>query len=607
MTNKKFFCGREFPCSNSFPTRIVNYLPKSNLNSYNRNLNLLFICDLGLNRSKTAALLFSKNYNTDYLGLYNPFISYLHIENKLRWANLIFVMEQKHLETIREKFPKIYQEQKEKMFNLDVPDVYIRNQQKLKNILKEKIDLVLTNLFSPSNYEIMKNNSLYYNNAYKSLVTEKEIELMTKKTRYNPSTKSFNYLRPVVFIDLQELRQPFLAQGMEPNYSMLLKEIKQTEDQEVDFRIYASKFGDLSITQKNFFRQLEDLGFKVITRDCRISLENENLMVGKSIVIEKGTDVSLAIDMISLAYRDIFKSCYIITEDYEGKYQGVIDLVRKELDKNVIPLYSSEFLTSGINRDILTNTKRLFGQLLTEWPDLYNFQEKALNDLKYYAYSFSNSVSNQIKHRVYLDYRNVEKSLLDYNRENKLNLTVFESLNLVKEYIWSEINENQEELNTEIELCAFLGTYPPYAENSRLLEQNNLIGNLDVEGKLKMKIITKTGTIDETNTLREIGVDILMAGNIIYDAYRKIKGTSKPLFKSLYVLSNDADFLPVYEKLIDLNSNFKVLMFQKNSPENVVDIIQPHLKWIEDILSENLPEHLKHFKDYKRSQRNKKN
>ncbi len=145
-----------------------------------------------------------------------------------------------------------------------------------------------------------------------------------------------------------------------------------------------------------------------------------------------------------------------------------------------------------------------------------------------------------------------------YNRENKLNLTVFESLNLVKEYIWSEINENQEELNTEIELCAFLGTYPPYAENSRLLEQNNLIGNLDVEGKLKMKIITKTGTIDETNTLREIGVDILMAGNIIYDAYRKIKGTSKPLFKSLYVLSNDADFLPVYEKLIDLNSNFKV-------------------------------------------------
>ncbi len=148
MPERKLYCGRNTPCTNSLPLlkRKEFYFPKTSYqNSFKRHLNLLFVCDLGLNRSRTAADFFSENYNADYMGIYSPFISNSDIENKLNWADLVFVMEETHETTIKDRFSRIYEEKGDKIFNLNIPDIYLRNQGDLKEILQEKINKVLLN------------------------------------------------------------------------------------------------------------------------------------------------------------------------------------------------------------------------------------------------------------------------------------------------------------------------------------------------------------------------------------------------------------------------------------------------------------------------------
>jgi len=68
-------------------------------------MNVLFICNQGRNRSKTAAELFSARFETDFAGLYSgtPVT-----EVQLAQADLIIVMEEKHRTEIAERFPTIY-------------------------------------------------------------------------------------------------------------------------------------------------------------------------------------------------------------------------------------------------------------------------------------------------------------------------------------------------------------------------------------------------------------------------------------------------------------------------------------------------------------------
>ena len=97
-------------------------------------MNVLFVCNQNENRSKTAEFLFKDRFNTKSAGLFNNLLT----EEQLKWANLVFVMEEFQRTEISKRFPKEYL--KKRILCLDIPDYYYFNQPELVDILKVKID-----------------------------------------------------------------------------------------------------------------------------------------------------------------------------------------------------------------------------------------------------------------------------------------------------------------------------------------------------------------------------------------------------------------------------------------------------------------------------------
>lgn len=96
-------------------------------------MHLLFICNQGMHRSRTAAELFSNDHVTDYAGVYGNLLR----EEQLRAADIVFVMEEHQRRFIAEQFPHLYL--KKQILLLDIPDIYGYEQQELRELLKERI------------------------------------------------------------------------------------------------------------------------------------------------------------------------------------------------------------------------------------------------------------------------------------------------------------------------------------------------------------------------------------------------------------------------------------------------------------------------------------
>ena len=97
-------------------------------------MKLLFVCNQGENRSKTAAEIFRNKFETRSKGLYSddPLNS-----DDLVWADIVFVMEDIQRTEISNRFPKEYL--MKRILVLDVPDVYKYMDEKLVKELKIKM------------------------------------------------------------------------------------------------------------------------------------------------------------------------------------------------------------------------------------------------------------------------------------------------------------------------------------------------------------------------------------------------------------------------------------------------------------------------------------
>jgi|SRR3989338_58489 len=100
-------------------------------------MKLLFICNQNKHRSKTAELLFKKDYETKSAGLYNekPVT-----ESQLKWADILLVMEEEQRAEIAKRFPKLYLQKR--ILSLNIPDIYSFNQPELIELLNEKMQEV---------------------------------------------------------------------------------------------------------------------------------------------------------------------------------------------------------------------------------------------------------------------------------------------------------------------------------------------------------------------------------------------------------------------------------------------------------------------------------
>ena len=98
-------------------------------------MKILFVCNQGRNRSKTAAYLFKDRFETKYAGLFseNP----VDIQ-ALEWADLVVVMEDFQREEIGKRFPSIYLKKKIIFFN--IKDFYNFNDFELIKLLESKME-----------------------------------------------------------------------------------------------------------------------------------------------------------------------------------------------------------------------------------------------------------------------------------------------------------------------------------------------------------------------------------------------------------------------------------------------------------------------------------
>jgi len=94
-------------------------------------MNILFICNQGKNRSRTAADVFSRRFTTASAGLYSD----THVtDRQLDRADLIVVMEERHRREIAERFPALYLQKR--ILVLGIPDIYCYGQPGLVQLLK---------------------------------------------------------------------------------------------------------------------------------------------------------------------------------------------------------------------------------------------------------------------------------------------------------------------------------------------------------------------------------------------------------------------------------------------------------------------------------------
>ena len=101
-------------------------------------MNCLFICSRNQWRSPTAERVFAVGYGIRTRSAGTSRHAKHTISNKdVAWADLIFVMEQKHKQNIKEKFSK--QLQHKNVIMLDIPDDYHYMDEALIEILKSAL------------------------------------------------------------------------------------------------------------------------------------------------------------------------------------------------------------------------------------------------------------------------------------------------------------------------------------------------------------------------------------------------------------------------------------------------------------------------------------
>ena len=99
-------------------------------------MNALFICSRNQWRSPSAERIFAVGYgiSTRSAGT-SKHAKHTISAKDIAWADYIFVMEQKHKQNIKEKFPN--QLQHKKVIVLDIPDDYQYMDEELIEILKQ--------------------------------------------------------------------------------------------------------------------------------------------------------------------------------------------------------------------------------------------------------------------------------------------------------------------------------------------------------------------------------------------------------------------------------------------------------------------------------------
>ncbi len=101
-------------------------------------MNILFICDQNVNRSKTAEFIYSGklDLNVRSAGIYE---SALHTVNTddIKWAHTIVVFEQRQMNLLKRSFSDLLKSKE--IINLEIEDLYFYMDEELIYLIKKKM------------------------------------------------------------------------------------------------------------------------------------------------------------------------------------------------------------------------------------------------------------------------------------------------------------------------------------------------------------------------------------------------------------------------------------------------------------------------------------
>lgn len=101
-------------------------------------IKLLFICSRNKWRSLTAEKIFQGINGFDVRSAGTESNARIKVTGgHIGWADMIFVMEKKHLRRIKEKFGNMLEDKR--IINLDIPDEYTYMDEELIEILKARV------------------------------------------------------------------------------------------------------------------------------------------------------------------------------------------------------------------------------------------------------------------------------------------------------------------------------------------------------------------------------------------------------------------------------------------------------------------------------------
>ena len=97
-------------------------------------MKVLFVCNQGMHRSRTAAEAFKGRFETKFAGLFseNP-----ASKEQIQWADTIVVMEDFQRQELTRRFPKEFMQKR--VLTLGIPDRYSYGQPELVKAIKEKM------------------------------------------------------------------------------------------------------------------------------------------------------------------------------------------------------------------------------------------------------------------------------------------------------------------------------------------------------------------------------------------------------------------------------------------------------------------------------------
>jgi predicted protein tyrosine phosphatase len=104
-----------------------------------KNIKILFICSKNKWRSPTAEKVFHKFNGYDVRSAGTEVAARVKVtKGHIGWADVIFVMEKKHIRRLKDKFGPMLNNKK--IWNLDIPDDFGYMDEELIGILKARVE-----------------------------------------------------------------------------------------------------------------------------------------------------------------------------------------------------------------------------------------------------------------------------------------------------------------------------------------------------------------------------------------------------------------------------------------------------------------------------------